>query len=98
MRIDEVTKKTIIVYHGNQGGIHQEFITPMWWTESYEDAKYYATQNNNDGWIYKAKLTCKNYLPSIYYGKAQATAIINGRDFISPWTVSEHLVPIDCGT
>lgn len=45
-----------------------------------------------------AKLTCKNYLPSIYYGKAQATAIINGRDFISPWTVSEHLVPIDCGT
>lgn len=45
-----------------------------------------------------AKLTCKNYLPSIYYGRAQATAIINGKTFVSPWVVSEYLVPIDCGT
>ena len=45
-----------------------------------------------------AKLTCKNYLPSIYYGKAQATAIINGKSFASLWVVSEHLIPIDCGT
>jgi len=45
-----------------------------------------------------AKLTCKNYLPTIYYGKAQATAIINGKTFASPWVMSEHLVPIDCGT
>lgn len=45
-----------------------------------------------------AKLTCKNYLPSLYYGKAQATAIINGKSFASLWVVSEHLIPIDCGT
>ena len=45
-----------------------------------------------------AKLSCKNYLPSIYFGKAQATAIINGKSFVSLWVVSEHLIPIDCGT
>lgn len=60
MRAHEFTNKTITVYHGNQGGIHRELIAPMWWTESYEDAKYYATLNDNDGWIYKATLSCKN--------------------------------------
>ena len=62
MRIDEVTNKTTepVVYHGNQGGISKELITPMWWTESYQDAKSYATLNDNDGWVYKAKLSCKN--------------------------------------
>jgi GNAT superfamily N-acetyltransferase len=60
MRAHEFTNKTITVYHGNQGGIHRELITPMWWTESYEDAKYYATQGGADGWIYKATLSCKN--------------------------------------
>ena len=58
MRVTEVISPT--VYHGNQGGIHRELITPMWWTESYEDAKMYATQNDNDGWVYRAKLGCKN--------------------------------------
>jgi hypothetical protein len=61
MRINEVVNSDqTIVYHGNQGGIHRDFITPMWWTESYKDAKNYATQNDGDGWIYKAELTCKN--------------------------------------
>jgi hypothetical protein len=59
MRISEVTAD-IVVYHGNQGGIHRELITPMWWTESYDDAKYYATQFDGDGWVYRARLTCKN--------------------------------------
>jgi hypothetical protein len=62
MRIFEITKptNTVTVYHGNQGGIQRELVTPMWWTESYDDAKYYATQFGRDGWIYKARLTCKN--------------------------------------
>lgn len=50
----------VIVYHGNQGGISREFITPMWWTENYDDAKYYATVNDLDGWVYKAMLSCSN--------------------------------------
>jgi hypothetical protein len=45
-----------------------------------------------------AKLTCKNYLPTIYYGRAQARALIGGKEYVSPWVISEHLVPIDCGT
>ena len=45
-----------------------------------------------------AKLSCKNYLPTIYYGKAQATVLINGKTFTSAWVMSEHLIPIDCGT
>ena len=49
-----------IVYHGNQGGINRELITPMWWTENREDAEYYATVNDNDGWVYSATLSCKN--------------------------------------
>ena len=58
MRFKEFTNP--IVYHGNQGGIHRELITPMWFTESYEDAKYYATLNDNDGWVFKATLSRKN--------------------------------------
>lgn len=45
-----------------------------------------------------AKLKCKNLLPTIYYGKGQATALIQGKKFISPWIVSEHLIVVDCGT
>ena len=58
MRIFEV--ESPVVYHGNQGGISNELVTPMWFTESYKDAKNYATLNNNDGWVFKAKLLCKN--------------------------------------
>lgn len=49
-----------VVYHGNQGGIHNQLIAPMWWTESKQDAIMYATQNGADGWVYSAKLSCKN--------------------------------------
>jgi GNAT superfamily N-acetyltransferase len=59
-RIWESEESNNIVYHGNQGGIHRELITPMWWTEDRDTAVYYATQFNGDGWIYSAKLTCKN--------------------------------------
>ena len=50
----------ITVYHGNQGGIHQELITPMWWTQDKDTAVYYATQGGADGWVYQATLDCKN--------------------------------------
>lgn len=58
MHINEVVDK--IVYHGNQGGIHREFVTPMWWTENKEDAIYYSTQSDGDGWVYSARLNCNN--------------------------------------
>lgn len=45
-----------------------------------------------------AKLKCKNWLPTIYYGKGQATALIQGKKFISPWVMSEHFIVVDCGT
>lgn len=45
-----------------------------------------------------AKLKCKNLLPTIYYGKGQATALIQGKKYISPWIVSEHFNVVDCGT
>lgn len=45
-----------------------------------------------------AKLKCKNLLPTIYYGKGQATALIEGKKYISPWVVSEHFNVVDCGT
>lgn len=63
MRINQVIAEAMdqpVVYHGNQGGINREFITPMWWTESKDDAVYYATLNNADGWVYSATLSCKN--------------------------------------
>ena len=63
MRASEFITESIsipVVYHGNQGGIHRELITPMWWTEDRDTAVYYATQFGGDGWIYSAKLTCKN--------------------------------------
>lgn len=45
-----------------------------------------------------ARLKCKNLLPTIYYGKGQATALIQGKKFISPWIVSKHFIVVDCGT
>lgn len=62
MRIKEFVAEAAtspMVYHGNQGGIHRELITPMWWTESRQDAESYATLNDNDGWVYSARLSCK---------------------------------------
>ena len=60
VRVWEDATDSPIVYHGNQGGIHRELITPMWWTESKQDAINYATQGGADGWVYSARLTCKN--------------------------------------
>jgi len=63
------------VYHGNQGGIHNELTTPMWWTEDLDTAVYYATQGGADGWVYSATLTCKNpYV--IVQGKDEPNAVL----------------------
>lgn len=45
-----------------------------------------------------AKVKCKNWLPTIYYGKGQATALIQGKKYVSLWVVSEHFNVVDCGT
>ena len=58
--INEDAVTTSVVYHGNQGGLHRELITPMWWTEDREAAVHYATQGGADGWVYSARLSCKN--------------------------------------
>jgi len=58
--INEQAVAPVTVYHGNQGGIHRELITPMWWTEDRDTAEYYATQGGADGYVYSATLTCKN--------------------------------------
>jgi hypothetical protein len=60
MQLREETVAPVTVYHGNQGGIHRELITPMWWTEDRDTAEYYATQGGADGYVYSATLTCKN--------------------------------------
>ena len=45
-----------------------------------------------------SRVKCLNYLPTIYYGRGQAKAIIQGKEFVSPWVVSEHQNILDCGT
>jgi len=60
MQLNEQAVAPVTVYHGNQGGIHRELITPMWWTEDRDTAEYYATQGGADGYVYSATLTCKN--------------------------------------
>jgi hypothetical protein len=57
---ENITASSPVVYHGNQGGIHGELKTPMWWTASKKDAIQFATQGNADGWVYSARLSCKN--------------------------------------
>jgi len=60
VRVWEDKQQGVTAYHGNQGGIHKELITPMWWTEDRDTAVYYATQYGGDGYVYTATLSCKN--------------------------------------
>lgn len=60
VRVWEDKQQDITAYHGNQGGIHKELITPMWWTEDRDTAVYYATQYGGDGYVYTATLSCQN--------------------------------------
>ena len=76
MRATEfLNENKIIVYHGNQGGIHRELITPMWWTTEKQDAVKYATQNDGDGTVYRAELTCKK--PYVVKPNEETNQVVN---------------------
>jgi putative chitinase len=65
-----------IVYHGNQGGLNlNNIIAPMWWTETKADAYMYASQNDADGWVYSAKLSCNN--PYVIGDDEEPNTILN---------------------
>ena len=46
----------------------------------------------------ESRAKCLNRLPTIYYGRGKATAVIKGKTYTSLWVISEHQSLIDCGT
>ena len=72
--VTEDKPQGITAYHGNQGGLHGDLITPMWWSENKDTAVYYATQSGGDGTVFTATLSCKN--PYVITDKDETNTVV----------------------